>query len=45
MVSRHTHPNLPDAPPLGGGASAVYELHLELEGTRGNRFVVEAGGS
>ena len=45
MVLRRTHPNLPDAPPLRGGACAVYELHLAQGGVRGHRVVDGRSGS
>jgi len=45
LVLRRTHPNLPDAPPLRGGACAVYELHLAQGGIRGHRVADEVRGS
>jgi len=44
LVLRPTHLNLPDAPPLRGGACAVNELHLAQGGTQGHRVVDGAGG-
>jgi len=45
MVLRRTHLNLPDAPPLRGGACAVYELHLAQGGIRGYRVADVVRGS
>jgi len=45
MVLRRTHPNLPDAPPLRGGACAMYELHPAQGGIRGHRVADGVSGS